>query len=73
MLNNEAGKVNKPIRMDSNIFLVAGIRVGANVPQSETVRRKRRQYGISGPLRIVQNVKINHPRSTRLINAEKME
>ena len=32
MLNNETGKANKPIRMDSNIFLGAGIRVGAIFP-----------------------------------------
>ena len=72
MLNNEAGKANKPIRMDSNIFLDASIWVGAIVSlirdwygQSSTV--------YSNHLQTVQKIKINHPRSTRLINAEKIK
>ena len=38
MLNIEAGKRNKPIRMDSNIILDAGIRVGAVSPYQRSVR-----------------------------------
>ena len=69
MLNNETGKINKPIRMDSNIFLGAGIRVGAIFLDQRLLLRKSRRHYISGRLQIVQN----HPRSTRLINVEEME
>ena len=38
MLNIEIGRGNKPIRMDSNIILDEGIRVGAVSPYQRSVR-----------------------------------
>ena len=38
MLNIEKGRGNKPIRLDSNIILDAGIQVGAISPYQRSVR-----------------------------------
>ena len=37
MLDNETEKVIKPIKMDLNILLGAGLQVGANIPQQKVV------------------------------------
>ena len=55
--------------MDLNILLGAGLQGEANLPQ-KTVQKVVDMVS-SSRLRIVQNIEINLPRSTRINNAEK--
>ena len=59
MLNIEKGRGNKPIRMDLNIILNVGIRVGAISPYQRSVRVNHRRMMYANHLKTVRNIKIN--------------
>ena len=73
MLNNEAGKVNKSIRMDFECFPWFGYLGWCN----RFLNQRLVWSIVDGVTQVVykqcENVKINHPRSTGLINAEKIK